>query len=512
MIRIMIRIGIRNLRTFQHPPARSLGIAVWRFLFVTLLLTAFPVRAHVGNPVVFFEGHAGPYPLRVTIQPPGVVPGLAQIHIRLSSSDIEKVTVLPVRWNAGTRGAPPADVAKPVPGETNLLTAQLWLMDSGAYSVFVDVFGSHGRGTAIVPLDSLAYQRLGMPRWMAFTFLAAGVGVVWLLVSLVGAAARESVLAPGEQPAVIRRRKGALAMVVTALISVGFVAFGKSWWDKVDRDYRYNRLYHPEAVRPEIKTGADGLQQLALHIKFNHGRMESTPLAPEHGHLMHLFLIRQPAGDVFAHLHPLRHAVEDEDVFTVALPGLPAGDYQLFADVTHESGLTQTLTNLVHLPGAANTNESAYADADDSIDRAAPGPPGDRMLPGQLRLTPAFPATFRANEDTTLRFNITTTNGQPAILEPYLGMYGHLIIERDDGTIFNHLHPLGTISMTAQRLFAQREQAGYLANQPLDQFCSAAEPILSFPYAFPEPGRYRLWLQTKLQGRICTAGYTVAVQ
>src|SRR5271170_2074620 len=140
------------------------AIAAALVIGLMFALSAPVAQAHIGSPNVFFEGPAGPYPVRVTIEPPGVVPGLAQIHVRVRSGDAHTVTVLPVRWDAGTRGAPPPDIAKLVPGESNLFTAQLWLMDSGAYSVFVDVAGPKGRGTAIVPINSLAYQRLGMPR------------------------------------------------------------------------------------------------------------------------------------------------------------------------------------------------------------------------------------------------------------------------------------------------------------------------------------------------------------
>ena len=34
---------------------------------------------------------------------------------------------------------------------------------------------------------------------------------------------------------------------------------------------------------------------------------------------------------------------------------------------------------------------------------------------------------------------------------------------------------------------------------------------LAFPYAFPLPGRYRLWLQVKLRGEILTAVFDCAV-
>jgi hypothetical protein len=141
----------------------------------------------------------------------------------------------------------------------------------------------------------------------------------------------------------------------------------------------------------------------------------------------------------------------------------------------------------------------------------APQSPSRLNLPGGFALSPAFAPPFRASREVTLAFNLTTETGTPAPLEPYLGMYGHLIIQHADGTVFTHLHPLGSISMASQRRFAEREHAGYLANQSLDLLCSPASTTLSFPYAFPKPGQYRLWLQTKLKGQIRTVAYELAV-
>ena len=77
-------------------------------------------RAHVGSPNVFFEGMAGPYPVHVIVQPAEVIPGLAQISARVEGGGVERVTALPIKWNAGRKGAPPPDVARLVQGETNL--------------------------------------------------------------------------------------------------------------------------------------------------------------------------------------------------------------------------------------------------------------------------------------------------------------------------------------------------------------------------------------------------------
>ena len=63
-------------------------------------------------------------------------------------------------------------------------------------------------------------------------------------------------------------------------------------------------------------------------------------LVTDHGHLMHLFVV-SPALDRLWHLHP------DEvttGTFEHRLPEMPAGDYELFADLVHETGLSETVT------------------------------------------------------------------------------------------------------------------------------------------------------------------------
>ena len=63
--------------------------------FLYLLASAGVVHAHIGSPNVIYEGLAGPYPLRVVIRPPGVVPGLAEISVRVLQGTVSRVTVLP---------------------------------------------------------------------------------------------------------------------------------------------------------------------------------------------------------------------------------------------------------------------------------------------------------------------------------------------------------------------------------------------------------------------------------
>src|SRR2546426_10399806 len=95
----------------RRPPRSTL------FPYTTLFRSV--ASAHVGSPDTYFEGAAGPYPVRVIVRTPGVVPGLAQITVRLlAPRAVRRVLVLPVYWDPKTAAPPPPDVAARVPGDS----------------------------------------------------------------------------------------------------------------------------------------------------------------------------------------------------------------------------------------------------------------------------------------------------------------------------------------------------------------------------------------------------------
>ena len=122
------------------------------------------------------------------------------------------------------------------------------------------------------------------------------------------------------------------------------------------------------------------------------------------------------------------------------------------------------------------------------------------------------------NSETSLRFAILTPEGRPATLQPYMGMLGHAVVRRSDGGVFTHLHPSGTISMTAQELFARRGGGATTNAQSTAHLRSAgsadANAIneVAFPYAFPRPGDYRVWVQVRTGGRVLTGVFDMRVQ
>src|SRR5215475_7142447 len=93
------------------------------FLFILLPLAS---PAHVNSPDVYYDGYAGPYHLLVTVQPPAVVPGIAQIQIRVVDGDAEKVQISPLRMiGPAAKLAPVADAADRSMADPRLYTGQL---------------------------------------------------------------------------------------------------------------------------------------------------------------------------------------------------------------------------------------------------------------------------------------------------------------------------------------------------------------------------------------------------
>src|SRR5258706_9570273 len=110
----------RRLRVLEFTDHARSG-----FFMVFFFACCCAAEAHIGSPNVFFEGRAGEYPVRVVIRPPQVVPGLAEITVRVPGELVHRVTVLPVFGKAGREGSPPPDEGKLVRGETNLYSAAL---------------------------------------------------------------------------------------------------------------------------------------------------------------------------------------------------------------------------------------------------------------------------------------------------------------------------------------------------------------------------------------------------
>jgi hypothetical protein len=175
-----------------------------------------------------------------------------------------------------------------------------------------------------------------------------------------------------------------------------------------------------------------------------------------HEKRMHLIVVRRDLTG-FQHLHPTQ-AADGSWTTPVTLPD--AGSYRVFADFTR-AGEAHTLASDLRVDGPAELAQ-------------LPAPATAAVSDGGYDVRLAAGAA-RAGDEADLRFTITR-DGAPVRTEPYLGAGGHLVVLREGDLAFLHVHPSGD--------------------------------AVEFAATFPSPGRYRLFLQFKHEGRVQTVAFT----
>ena len=523
--------------------------------FAVVLAIAPRAVGHVGSPNVFFEGRAGAYSVYAVVRPPAALPGAAQVSVRVREPSARSVSLLPVLWQTGRQGSPLPVAAVRVPGETNLWSGEVWFLRPGSYTMRIGVEGGRETGEASVPVNVLGapsqQMKPGLRAMLGISGLVLLLGAVWI----VGGIAREGPLLPGAKPGIVDHARGRRVAAVAALVLAAGAAAGGMRWRNMDLAYRTQGLQKPEPVAAEVRAETNRIIVELRQAEQSLSLPSWAALAPDHGKLMHLFLVREPELDAFAHLHPIR---QDAHRFALEVPALPVGAYQLYGDVTFENGISQTLIARVSLPAPVGpafalppltTNFAAEAfcgfatnpasnpgpvarDMDDSWHVGRGGPltsalshsEGEKRLAGGgvvARLMGGYSLLFEnagavaAGYETLLRFAAFSPDGREATLQPYMGMLGHAAVRRQDGSVFAHLHPLGSFSMASQEVFRQRETRSGADNPGSAKSVPPANTPanrVSFPYQFPKPGQYRLWIQVRIAGRVLTAVYDIEIK
>ena len=494
-------------------------------ILLVLVLSA-SLYAHVGSPDVYYEGDAGPYHLFVTVRMPQVIPGVAEIEVRSASGDVQSIQVVPMRLTGPGSNLPPIpDLAERSKDDRQFFVSNLWLMEFGALQVRIQADGAKGKGEISVPVPSYARQTLPMNGFLrgllAFFMLFLTVG----LVLITGAVVRESSVAPGEAPQPSRARRARVVMVIATIVVCLALWGSRNWWRAEASSYQRNvDLFKPPLAETILQNG----NRLVIHAIGREQRwtdnVKMEEVIPDHGHLMHLFLIRVPEMDRMWHLHPERI---EGGAFAENLPAMPPGQYQVFADVVDKNGYPWTLVGKTELPqiaGAAPGGDDsgwsgtglpqAQAGADTTQAQLADG---GRMIWERGR------APLKANAPANFKFLVEEKDGSPARnLEPYMGMAAHAEVVASDLSVFAHIHPAGSVSMAALEL-AQAGLKGASGSEmsmsmPMSQPSSAGKtsaPLpaeFSFPYGFPHPGDYRIFVQVKRGGQVETAAFDAHVQ
>ena len=180
----------------------------------------------------------------------------------------------------------------------------------------------------------------------------------------------------------------------------------------------------------------------------------------EHERRMHLIVVRRDLTG-FQHLHPRLGA---DGRWSVPVRLDAPGSYRVLADFSHD-GTARTLGADLRVSGAAAL-------------QPLPGPAPVSTAGGGLRVALDTPE-LRSGREADLRFDVTR-GGTAVTPQPYLGARGHLVALREGDLAFLHVHPV-------------------------------SDDGAAFAVTFPSAGRYRLFLQVRVDDRVRTAPFTVEV-
>jgi hypothetical protein len=298
--------------------------------------------------------------------------------------------------------------------------------------------------------------------------------------------------------------------VVAASLLLAIVLLGNRWWTADAAGYSQN-VYKPLQMSAGLDT--NNVLDLKLRDPGWLSQRQMDDFIPDHNHLMHLYMIRWPEMDIVFHLHPQPTGSGE---FQLSLPSMPAGDYRLYADVVHANGFPETLESAVLLPKIAGRPLVA-----DDAEGVAPPIRGELhagsaaggtaiheeriTLPDGYTMVWRMPAALVPERPESFQFTLLDKYGNPPQdMALYMGMLGHAAFVKSDGSVFAHIHPTGTMAMAAfmmanpgQGMSSQGGQNMTMDMPGMAMHQALLPNTVSFPYGFPSPGSYRIFVQMK---------------
>ena len=196
------------------------------------------------------------------------------------------------------------------------------------------------------------------------------------------------------------------------------------------------------------------------------GNAPITSYQVVHDKLLHLIVIRRDLSG-YQHLHPSMTADGTWGIdLTLAQPGI----YRMIADFTALVGGKPVAATL----GSDLTVAGSYAPA------PLPAPVRAVAVDG---LSVGYEGTPSTRSTQPIMMSVAGPDHRPAVLEPYLGAYGHLVALRQGDLAYVHVHPE----------------------------TSLVDGKVKFWLSVPSTGTYRMFFDFQVAGQVHTAAWTAIV-
>jgi hypothetical protein len=244
--------------------------------------------------------------------------------------------------------------------------------------------------------------------------------------------------------------------------------------------YRLDQLHvvHPRAGKPAV-------------LSFRIVQPDGTPLTaykrgagPHTG--VHLIVIRRDLSTI-VHRHP---TIKPDGSFSEPITLPSPGPYRIVVDAypAHAAQTNFQLFSSIDVPGSY---------------RPQPLPPLQRVqtVDGYRFALQSVPH-LRAIEPAFLRFKVTKPDGTPATFTPWFGALAHAIFFRRGSLDYFHTHVCAPGASACTSALGGTKVTG----------TSARPGKLTVGVLVPVAGTWRLFLQSRVDGRVITAPFTLAVR
>ena len=356
-------------------------------LFIIVFLQADLVFAHVGNSNITLEGMAGPYHVLVNIKPPDVIPGTATLTVFTNNTPGMQIEARPIYFYSGENGAPSADALTAVPQSPGQYTGILWLMNNGSASIELTISGPSGKGKILIPVVAISTTAQSLPASTKYMLIGLGIFLFILMITIVGASVSEGITKSGATVAAGSKRAKRIGFIIATLLCSVLVYGGGKWWRSVEKKTS-QFVFKPMHASYHLNV-KDGKNELSLTIDTaNSQRTGWLPyVIPDHGKIMHFFIISLPDMNVFAHLHPVRTGPVN---FEINIPKIPQGKYLAYADIVYNSGFVETIKDTLTINQQLLDqikSDSTISDPDDALDISRPLKPENSSVETKNNVT-----------------------------------------------------------------------------------------------------------------------------
>jgi hypothetical protein len=210
---------------------------------------------------------------------------------------------------------------------------------------------------------------------------------------------------------------------------------------------------------------------------------------------MHLLMVSNDLS-WYAHEHP---EAKPDGSYELAYRFPKADNYILYSDITPQGASHNQVFKLSKKVGAGSEAKPNLI------------PNANFKAEGYEYQLVTEPASLAAGKSSTVTIKVSKGGKPVANIENYLGALGHMVIISEDKEEFLHAHPEDHGHTDVDHTDVDKRNPNHAHSNVTAPAELSKGPNVIFMTLFPKAGKYKVWAQFNIDGKVRTAEFVVAV-